>query len=111
MTAKSSNTKKPAEQVVRDIRRATRRHFSAEDKIRILLDGLRSEVDCPRFGRHFPASRRGGFERLGIDAANMAVAAGSVVEDLDIVEDVGTGEVPCFVDALLNALLLQARDE
>jgi transposase len=43
MTAKSSNTKKPAEQVVKDIRRATRRHFSAEDKIRIVLDGLRCE--------------------------------------------------------------------
>ena len=43
MTAKSSNTKKPAEQVVKDIRRATRRHFSAEDKIRIVLDGRRGE--------------------------------------------------------------------
>ena len=35
--------KRPAEQVVKDIRRATRRHFSAEDKIRIVLDGLRGE--------------------------------------------------------------------
>ena len=43
MAAKSSNTKKPAEQAVKDIRRATRRHFSAEDKIRIVLDGLRGE--------------------------------------------------------------------
>jgi transposase len=39
----TSSAKKPAEQVVRDIRRATRRHFSAEDKIRIVLDGLRGE--------------------------------------------------------------------
>jgi len=31
MTAKSSNTKKPAEQVLKDIRQTTRRHFSAED--------------------------------------------------------------------------------
>ena len=38
-----SPTKKPAEQVVKDIRRATRRHFSAEDKIRIVLDGLRGD--------------------------------------------------------------------
>ena len=36
-------TKKPAETVVKDIRRATRRHFSAEDKIRIVLEGLRGE--------------------------------------------------------------------
>ena len=35
--------KRLAEQVVKDIRRATRRHFSAEDKIRIVLDGLRGE--------------------------------------------------------------------
>jgi transposase len=32
-----------AEETVRDIRRATRRHFSAEEKIRIVLDGLRGE--------------------------------------------------------------------
>ena len=36
-------TKRPAEQVVKDIRRATRRHFSAVDNIRIVLDGLRGE--------------------------------------------------------------------
>ena len=33
----------PGERVAKDIRRATRRHFSAEDKIRIVLDGLRGE--------------------------------------------------------------------
>ena len=43
MRPKSSSLKKPAEQVVKDIRRATRRHFSAEDKIRIVLDGLRGD--------------------------------------------------------------------
>ncbi len=35
--------KLPAEKVVRDIRRATRKHHSAEDKIRIVLEGLRGE--------------------------------------------------------------------
>ena len=43
MTPKSTTAKKPAEQVIKDIRRATRRHFSAEDKIRVVLDGLRGE--------------------------------------------------------------------
>ena len=43
MRPKFSSAKKPAEQVVKDIRRATRRHFSAEDKIRIVLDGLRGD--------------------------------------------------------------------
>jgi transposase len=43
MRQKSGRTKEPAERVVRDIRRATRRRFSAEEKIRIVLDGLRGE--------------------------------------------------------------------
>lgn len=34
----------PSERLVRDIRRITRRHYSAEEKIRIVLDGLRGEV-------------------------------------------------------------------
>jgi transposase len=32
-----------AEKVVRDIRRATRKQYSAEEKIRIVLEGLRGE--------------------------------------------------------------------
>lgn len=43
MRRKSEPDKAPAEQVIKDIRRATRRHFSAEDKIRIVLEGLRGE--------------------------------------------------------------------
>ena len=35
--------KRSAEKAVRDIRRATRRHYSAEEKIRIVLEGLRGE--------------------------------------------------------------------
>src|SRR5215218_904929 len=43
MRQKSGPVREPVEQVVREIRRATRRHFSAEDKIRIVLEGLRGE--------------------------------------------------------------------
>ncbi len=43
MRQRSMPARAPAEQVMKDIRRATRRHFSAEDKIRIVLDGLRGE--------------------------------------------------------------------
>lgn len=44
MRAKSSSAQAtPGERVVKDIRRATRRQFSAEEKIRIVLDGLRGE--------------------------------------------------------------------
>ena len=49
MKPRSSNAKlpakAPAEQVVKDIRRQARRHFSAEDKIRIVLEGLRGDGD------------------------------------------------------------------
>jgi transposase-like protein len=35
--------KAPTEQVLKDIRRQTRRQYSAEEKIRIVLEGLRGE--------------------------------------------------------------------
>jgi transposase len=35
--------KDSAEKAIRDIRRATRRQYSAEEKIRIVLEGLRGE--------------------------------------------------------------------
>jgi len=43
MRQKSGPDKAPAEQAMKDIRRATRRQFSAEEKIRIVLEGLRGE--------------------------------------------------------------------
>ena len=43
MKQKSVPVKAPAEEVLKDIRRQTRRHYSAEDKIRIVLEGLRGE--------------------------------------------------------------------
>ena len=43
MGQKSGPEKEPAEQVIKQIRRVTRRQFSAEEKIRIVLSGLRGE--------------------------------------------------------------------
>jgi transposase len=43
MSQKSVSPKASSERIVKDIRRATRRHYSAEEKIRIVLDGLRGE--------------------------------------------------------------------
>jgi transposase len=43
MRQKTVPGKQPAEDMIRDIRRATRRQFSAEEKIRIVLEGLRGE--------------------------------------------------------------------
>ena len=43
MRQKSGTRKATSEQVVKDIRRVTRKHYSAEEKIRVLLGGLRGE--------------------------------------------------------------------
>ena len=43
MRQKSGTGKAPAEQVIKDIRRATRKQYGAEEKIRIVLEGLRGE--------------------------------------------------------------------
>jgi transposase len=43
MRQKSNQSKEPAEKVIKEIRRATRKQYSAEEKIRIVLDGLRGE--------------------------------------------------------------------
>jgi transposase len=43
MSQKSGLAKEPAEKFVKDIRRATWRRFFAEDKIRIVPEGVRGE--------------------------------------------------------------------
>src|SRR3954447_16093474 len=56
MRAKIDAQSEEAEKAVRDIRRATRRHFSAEDKVRIVIAGLRGEDSiaelCRKEGIH-----------------------------------------------------------
>ena len=91
MRAKSSSPKTPAEKVVKDIRRATRKHYSAEDKIRIVLDGLRGEDSiaelCRREGiaqsMYYGWSKEfleAGKRRLAGDTAR--AATGDQVKDL-----------------------------
>ncbi len=43
MRQKSGQSESSSERLVKDIRRATRKQYSAEEKIRIVLDGLRGE--------------------------------------------------------------------
>src|SRR5271154_6196768 len=85
MRQKSGPAKEPAEAVVKDIRRATRRHFSAEDKIRIVLEGLRGEDSiaelCRREGivqnlyyRWSKAFPEAGKKRLAGDTARAATS-------------------------------------
>jgi len=53
MRQKSNSTPASSETLVRNIRRATRKHHAAEEKIRTVLDGLRGEMspdDSPCHG-------------------------------------------------------------
>ena len=43
MRQKSMTPTSPSERLVKNIRRVTRKHYSAEEKIRIVLEGLRGE--------------------------------------------------------------------
>src|SRR5258705_4796528 len=43
MSQKTEVTKPSSEKVIQDIRRVTRKQYGAEEKIRIVLDGLRGE--------------------------------------------------------------------
>ena len=50
-TAKSVTRAATPEQIVKGIRRATRKHHSAEEKIRIVLEGLRGEYSVAELCR------------------------------------------------------------
>ncbi len=86
MRQKSGTRKATSEQVVKDIRRATRKHYSAEEKIRIVLDGLRGEASiaelCRREGinqnlyyRWSKEFLEAGKKRLAGDTAREATSA------------------------------------
>ena len=42
------NPRSPSEKIVKDIKRATRKQYSGEEKIRIVLEGLRGEDSSRR---------------------------------------------------------------
>jgi len=91
MKQTSGLARKPAEAVIKDIRRTTRRQFSAEEKIRIVLEGLRGEDSiaelCRREGiassMYYGWSKEfleAGKKRLAGDTARAATA--DEVQDL-----------------------------
>ena len=87
MRQKSTTPASPSERLVKNIRRATRKHYSAEEKIRIVLDGLRGEASiaelCRREGLYYSWSTEfleAGKRRLAGDTARAATS--SEVTDL-----------------------------
>ena len=51
MRQKSNSTPASSETLVRNIRRATRKHHAAEEKIRVVLNGLRGETSIAELCR------------------------------------------------------------
>ena len=51
MKPKPGRPETPSERLVRDIRRVTRKQYSAEEKVRIILDGLRGECSIAELCR------------------------------------------------------------
>ena len=47
MRQKSGPEKQPAEEAIKDIRRTTHQFFSAKEKIRVVLEGVRFEEALP----------------------------------------------------------------
>jgi len=59
MRHKSGPRGTASEKVIKDIRRATRKHYSAEEKIHIVLDGLRGEETIAELCRREGIARGG----------------------------------------------------
>ena len=51
MRQKSVHPESPSARIVKNIRRVTRKHYSSEEKIRIVLDGLRGELSIAELCR------------------------------------------------------------
>ena len=51
MRQTSGTRKSPGEKIVKEIKRATRKQYSSEEKIRIVLDGLRDEDSVAEVSR------------------------------------------------------------
>ncbi len=88
MRQKSGRPKERAEKVVRDIRRATRRRFSAEEKIRIVLKGLRGEDSIAELCR-----REGIAQSLYYSWSKEFLEAGKKRLAGDTAREASTGEV------------------
>ena len=112
MRKKPGTKQSHGEKVVKDIRRATRKQYSAEEKIRIVLDGLKGEDSiaelCRREGiaqsLYYSWSKEfleAGKKRLAGDTARAATS--TEVKDLRREEPV----VVVFISRILQIMILR----
>ena len=59
MKQKPAGRPSSSEQIIRDIKRKTRKQYSAEEKIRIVVDGLRGEDSIAELCDRLPGKRFG----------------------------------------------------
>jgi len=64
--------KSPGEKIVKDIKRATRKQYSSEEKIRIVLDGLRGGISQGVYYKWSKDFMEAGKRRLAGDTARAA---------------------------------------
>ena len=88
MRQKSTRVKDLAEKTVRDVRRPTRKQYSAEEKIRIVLEGLRGEDSIAALCR-----REGIAESLYYSWSKEFLEAGKKRLAGDTARQANTGEV------------------
>ncbi|MFF9551246.1 IS3 family transposase [Methylobacterium fujisawaense] len=116
MKQTSGPARKPAEAVIKDIRRATRWQFSSEEKIRIVLEGLRGEDSiaelCRREG--IATSMYYGWSKDFLEAGKKRLAgdtarAASADEVKDLRREAGALK-EVVADLLLENRLLKKSD-
>ena len=88
MRQKSMSKNDPAERAVRDIRRKTRKQYSAEEKIRIVVSGLRGEDSIAELCR-----REGIAESLYYSWSKEFLEAGKKRLSGDTARQASSGEV------------------
>ena len=57
------------------------------------------------------SSRRGLFEGLRTDTAEMTVASGPVVEHFNVIEDIRPGHIPGYIDVFPDPFFFQLTEE
>ena len=97
MNQKPAGRALSSEKIIRDIKRKTRKHYSAEEKIRIVLDGVRGEAGIAELCR-----REGIAQSLYYKGSKDFMEAGKQRLAGDIVHQANTSDV--------TALRREARD-
>ncbi len=105
--------KRAVERTVRDIRRRTRRKFGPEDKIRIVLQGLRGEDSiaelCRREGLHQNQYYRWSKEFLGAGRKRLAgdIEREATSDEVKILRDQAVQLKEALAESMLENRLLK----